>query len=85
MKIKKLLKLQSVIENRVVPCDMTDNIKYWSRTKGDWVSILDMDLVHVVRALNLESKLELERYQDKNSQEIKYYINEMETLNERRK
>ena len=81
MKIKKLLKLQSVIENRAVPCDMTDNIKYWSRTKGDWVSILDMDLVHVVRALNLESKLEIERYQDKNSQEIKYYINEMETNN----
>jgi len=81
MKIKKLLELQSVIENKTVPCDMTDNIKYWSRTKGDWVSILDMDLVHVVRALNLESKLEIERYQDKNSQEIKYYINEMETNN----
>lgn len=71
MKIKKLLKLQSVIENRAVPCDMTDNIKYWSRTKSDWVSILDMDLVHVVRALNLESKLEIERYHDKKTQEIK--------------
>ena len=81
MKIKKLLELQSVIENRAVPCDMTDNIKYYSRTKEEWVSILDMDLVHVVRALNLESKLEIERYQDKNSQEIKYYINEMETDN----
>ena len=81
MKVKKLLEIQSVIESRAVPCDMTDNIKYWSRTKGDWVSILDMDLVHVVRALNLESKLEIERYQDKNSQEIKYYINEMEADN----
>ena len=56
MKIKKLLELQSVIENRVVPCDMTDEFKYYSRTKEDWVNILDMDLVHVVRALNLESK-----------------------------
>ena len=81
MKVKKLLELQSVIENRAVPCDMTDNIKYWSRTKGDWVSILDMDLVHVVRALNLESKLEIERHKDKNLQNIKDYISEIEEEN----
>lgn len=71
MKIKKLLKLQSVIENRAVPCDMTDNIKYWSRTKGDWVSILDMDLVHVVRALNLESNLEVEKHKNNLLQKLK--------------
>ena len=81
MKVKKLLELQSVIENRAVPCDMTDNIKYWSRTKGDWVSILDMDLVHVVRALNLESNLEVERHKDKNLQKIKDYITEIEEEN----
>ena len=81
MKVKKLLELQSVIENRAVPCDMTDNIKYWSRTKGDWVSILDMDLVHVVRALNLESNLEVERHKDKNLQNIKDYITEIEEEN----
>jgi len=81
LKVKKLLELQSVIENRVVPCDMTDNIKYWSRTKGDWVSILDMDLVHVVRALNLESNLEFERHKDKNLQKIKDYITEIEEEN----
>ena len=81
MKVKKLLELQSVIENRAVPCDMTDNIKYWSRTKGDWVSILDMDLVHVVRALNLESNLEVERHKDKNLQNINDYITEIEEEN----
>tara|TARA_E500000318_G_scaffold104223_2_gene109980 strand:+ start:1099 stop:1344 length:246 start_codon:yes stop_codon:yes gene_type:complete len=78
MKIKKLLKLQSVIENRAVPCDMTDNIKYWSRTKGDWVSILDMDLVHVVRALNLESNLEVEKHKNNLLQKIKNNLTDME-------
>ena len=71
MKVKKLLEIQSVIEESKIPCDMTDEFKYWSRSKGDWVNILDMDLVHVVRALNLESKLELERHKDKNLQKIK--------------
>ena len=77
MKVKQLLEIQSVIED--VPSDMfEDNFEYWSRTKSDWVNILDMDLVHVVRALNVESKLELERHKDKNLQKIKDYITELE-------
>jgi len=78
MKVKKLLEIQSVIEESKIPCDMTDEFKYWSRSKGDWVNILDMDLVHVVRALNLESKLEVERYNDKNLQKIKDFVETLE-------
>ena len=81
MKIKKLLKLQSVIEDSKIPCDFSDEFKYWSRSKGDWVNILDMDLIHVVRALNLESTLEVERHKDKNLQKIKDYITEIEEEN----
>ena len=56
MKVRKLLEIQSVLED--VPSDMLeDDFEYWSRSKSDWVNILDMDLVHVVRALNVESKL----------------------------
>ena len=78
MKVKKLLEIQSVIEESKIPCDMTNEFKYWSRSKGDWVNILDMDLVHVVRALNLESKLEVERYNDKNLQKIKDFVETLE-------
>ena len=79
MKVKKLLELQALIEDRKIPADMIeDDFNYWSRSKGDWVNILDMDLIHVVRALNLESTLEVERYKDKNLQKIKDYITELE-------
>jgi len=77
MKVKKLLEIQSVIEGRKIPCDM-DLVKYWSRSKGDWVNILDMDLVHVVRALNVESKLEVERYHNDKFQQIKDFVEELE-------
>jgi len=40
-----------------------------------------MDLIHVVRALNLESNLEVERHKDKNLQNIKDYITEIEEEN----
>jgi len=79
LKVKKLLELQALIEDRKIPADMIeDDFNYWSRSKGDWVNILDMDLIHVVRALNLESTLEVERHKDKNLQKIKDYITELE-------
>ena len=55
-----------------------NDFNYWSRSKGDWVNILDMDLIHVIRALNLESTLEVERYKNKNLQKIKDFITELE-------
>ena len=79
MKVKKLLELQALIEDKKIPADMIeDDFNYWSRSKGDWVNILDMDLIHVIRALNLESTLEVERYKNKNQQKIKDYITELE-------
>ena len=79
MKVKKLLELQALIEDRKIPADMIeDDFNYWSRSKGDWVNILDMDLIHVIRALNLESTLEVERYKNKNLQKIKDFITEIE-------
>jgi len=79
LKVKKLLELQALIEDRKIPADMIeDDFNYWSRSKGDWVNILDMDLIHVIRALNLESTLEVERYKNKNLQKIKDFITELE-------
>ena len=79
MKVKKLLELQALIEDKKIPADMIeDDFNYWSRSKGDWVNILDMDLIHVIRALNLQSTLEVERYKNKNLQKIKDFITELE-------
>jgi len=78
MKVRKLLELQALIEERKIPCDMTDDFKYWSKSKSDWVSILDMDLIHVVRALNIESSLEFVKYKDNNLQKIKDFITKLE-------
>ena len=51
MKIKQALDISKTMGYNV-PADMTDDILYWSETKQDWISILDMDIVHVVRALH---------------------------------
>ena len=77
MKVRKLLEIQSVLED--VPSDMLeDDFEYWSRSKSDWLNILDMDLVHVVRALNVESKLEVNNIKPNIVKRLKECVAELE-------
>ena len=52
MEIRKLLDVQATIEGRRVPIDMDDGDlnKHYSESKGEYINILDMDLIHLVRA-----------------------------------
>jgi hypothetical protein len=87
MKIKRLLEIQKAIQGKVFPVDIeneltkfkesnrnSDAFLYWSRTKGEWISIFDMDIIHVIRALNHESQLELQEYKEKITNQLIDYI-----------
>jgi len=52
MIIRKLLKIQSNIEDRKVPYDMNDADlnQHYSESKGQFQNILDMDLIHLIRS-----------------------------------
>ena len=51
MKVRKLLELQSTIEERKVPIDMNGELnKHYSESKKKEIDILDMDLIHLVRS-----------------------------------
>ena len=54
MKVRKLLELQSKIEERKIPCDLCDDElnQHYSESKGEFMSILDMDLIHLIRSYN---------------------------------
>ena len=54
MKVKDLLEIQGIIDNRIIPSDMNDNKlnEHYSKSKGEFMSILDMDLIHLVRSYN---------------------------------
>ena len=54
MKVKDLLEIQGIIDNRIIPNDMNDNKlnEHYSESKGEFMSILDMDLIHLVRSYN---------------------------------
>ena len=55
MKVSELLKIQETIEKRNIPVDIQhrDNLKpHYSESKGEFMSILDMDLIHLIRSYN---------------------------------
>ena len=51
MKVKDLLEIQSTIEKRKVPCDMNGDLnQHFSVSKEEYINILDMDLIHLIRS-----------------------------------
>ena len=52
MKTREGIELQKAINNRTIPCDMYRDHKYWSESKQEYQDFLDMDLIHVIRALS---------------------------------
>ena len=54
MKVKELLELQSVITKRAIPSDMNnDDIEdHYSKSDDEYINILDMDLIHLIRSYN---------------------------------
>jgi len=87
MKIKRLLEIQKAIQGKVFPVDIeneltkfkesnrnSDTFRYWSRSKGEWINIFDMDIIHVIRALNHESQLELKDYKEHVTRQLIDYI-----------
>jgi len=73
MKVRKLLKIQSTVEEAIVPCDMNEDDleKHYSESKGEYIDIMDMDLIHLVRSYskcirknNLINKLDASERED---------------------
>ena len=50
MKLKKLIALQSIIEEREIPSDMHEPMYYYSHSKEEFLDIMDMHLIHFIRA-----------------------------------
>lgn len=64
MKIKDLLELQEVITKKATPSDMeVDNLEdHFSTSKDEYINILDMDLIHLIRSYSKTIRVGAGRY-----------------------
>ena len=55
MTLEEILKINDVLSKRATPCDMPDReenlTEYFSKSKKEWINILDVDIIHLVRIL----------------------------------
>ena len=64
MKVKELLELQQVITKRATPSDIKDNnlSDHYSTSKDEYINILDMDLIHLIRSYSKAIRVGAGRY-----------------------
>jgi hypothetical protein len=55
MKLQRLLELNSILEERKTPCDMAEPFTYVSKSTEGELDIMDMDIVHFIRAFKILS------------------------------
>ena len=82
MKIRRLLQLQEIIEDKRAPVDIYEtDMKYYSNSKDKECDILDMDLIHVIRALSKQKHVTYKSYEIEGQlSKIKNHIDNVKIL-----
>ena len=64
MKVQELLELQKVITKRATPSDINndDIADHYSTSKDEYMNILDMDLIHLIRSYSKAIRVGAGRY-----------------------
>ena len=63
MKVKQAIMIEGIL-GRTIPSDMTEQLshKYLSESKGEYISIGEMDIIHFIRAFNKRERIVKDQY-----------------------
>ena len=70
LKLKTIINLSRALGN-TIPCDMEEQLKekYLSESKGEWIEIGEMDIIHFIRAFN--------KRHDKSTKKVRNYVTDL--------
>ena len=82
MKVKDLLEIQAIIDNRIIPSDMNgDKLnEHYSTSKDEHISILDMDLIHLVRSYSKCLSMGYDKVPDVISRSLCHIVDSVEII-----
>ena len=66
MKLKQVLEIQKVLGNKI-PIDMNEKWVYHSESRGEWVDLMQLDVIHAIRILR-KHIVDIERNEDSDEQ-----------------
>ena len=78
MKLKDILKIQSIVEGRATPYDILESeYTYYSKSKDEYIDLLDLHITHFIRIF-LKQVEEFNKSVDKERiEEMQYTLNQM--------
>ena len=78
MKLKDILKIQSIVEGRATPYDILENgFTHYSKSKDEYIDLLDLHITHFIRIF-LKQVEEFNKSIDKERiEEMQYTLNQM--------
>ena len=69
MKLKQVLEIQKVLGNKI-PVDMAEKWVYHSESRGEWIDLMELDVIHAIRILRKHIvDIELAEYREEDSYE----------------
>ena len=70
MKLKQALAIQEILDNRRIPVDMNEKWVYHSESRGEWIDLMELDVIHAIRILRKHIvDIELAEYKEEDSYE----------------
>ena len=51
MKLKQVLAIQEILDKKRIPIDMKEKWVYHSESRGEWVDLMQLDVIHAIRIL----------------------------------
>ena len=81
MKLKDILKIQSIVEGRATPYDILESgFTHYSKSKDEYIDLLDLDLIHFIRIFlkqTEEYNKNVHRFNKESIDEMQYTLNQM--------
>ena len=78
MKIKDILQIQSIIENRATPYDILESeYTYYSKSKDEYINLLDLHITHFIRIFLKQVEENNKSVDKERIEEMQYKINQM--------
>ena len=81
MKLKDILKIQSIVESRATPYDILESgFTHYSKSKDEYIKLLDLHITHFIRIflkqVEEQNKI-LHRFNKESIEEMQYTLNQM--------
>ena len=83
MKLKQALAIQEILDNRRIPVDMAEKWVYHSESRGEWIDLMELDVIHAIRILRKHIVgIELAEYENTDVNNVSEYWDKLKSIEE---